>query len=203
MLAGASGVLMMLLAFLPWVEFTSIDVDTLEPDVLPETSIDLRGTETSVFRDTEVIESDAIENEDGWCSCRVDFGDGYFVAFAGALIVACAALAYVTRRDMLFGSLMAVAALGSLFLAGFNALADWQAIAWTEVRATEAVEGSATVFLWALVFVSAIAALCGAILWGIGIGMGEAEDDESKKTPHEQEECPMRNLTTWKNGLDR
>jgi hypothetical protein len=169
---------MLLLAFAPWVEFTSMDVEPAVPIEFAETSIELRGTETSVFRDAETVNSDAIESEDGWCSCRVDFGDGYFVAFAGLLIVASAALAYVTRRDMFFGPLVAVAALGSLVLTGFNALADWQAIAWTESRATEAVEGSPTPYLWALVLVCAIAALCGAVLWGVGIGMAEPEDDE-------------------------
>jgi hypothetical protein len=194
-LAGVSGAVMVLLAFAPWVEFKSIeDEDTAAFDA-PRTSMDLRGTETSRFRDTEVIEIDTIQSKDGWCSCRADFGDGYFVILAGLIVVASAALAFATRRDTLFGALMAVAALGALALSGFNALADWQAIAFTDFRQTEPLDGHATPLLWGLVLVSAIAALCGAILWGVGIGMA-GDDEEDEEDLEYEEEMPER-LNAW------
>jgi hypothetical protein len=179
---------MVLLSFTTWINFTSIeDEDTLEFD-RPSTSIDLRGSETSRLRDTETIEIDTIQEENEWCSCRVGLGDGYFIAFAGLMIVAASALAFVTGRDSTFGAFIAAVGLGSMLLAGFNAFGDWNAIAWTEVRQTEPVEGSATPMLWALVLVSAMAAVTGAVLWAAARGQEEADgedeyDDEYQELP--------------------
>ena len=105
---------------------------------------------------------------------RVGFGDGYFIAFAGLMIVAAAVLAFVTGQDRMFGAFIAAAGWGSMLLAGFNAFGDWNAIAWTEARQTEPVEGSATPMLWALVFVSAWRP-SGAVLWAAARGVDEAE----------------------------
>ena len=88
---------------------------------------------------------------------------------SGLMIVAAAVLAFVTGRDRMFGAFIAAASLGSMLLAGINAFGDWNAIAWTEARQTEPVEGSATPMLWALVFVS-VAAVTGAVLWAAARG---------------------------------
>jgi hypothetical protein len=180
---------MIVLAFTTWINFTSIDEEDTLDSTLPATSIDLAGTETSRLRDTETIEIDTIQEEEEWCSCRVDFGDGYFVAFLGLLVVGAAALAFVTGRDTVFGAFITIAGLGSMLLAGFNAFGEWDALAWTSVRQTEAVEGSATPMLWALVLVSAMAAVCGGVLWASGL---RAEDEEEMEYDDDFEELPER-----------
>jgi hypothetical protein len=72
----------------------------------------------------------------------------------------------------------------TFLLAGFNAIADWKAFAWTPETLTEAVEGSATVWLWLLVSVAGLATVGGAALWTIG-REEDAEDEEDEEAEYD------------------
>jgi len=191
----ACGVTMVLFSFLPWVTFSSIDYGKSEFLTLPDTSISIAGTETSRLRDIETIEANTIQEVDEWCSCRVSFGDGYLVAVMGLAVLAASALAFLRGRSGAAGSMTTVASGIALIIAGYNAMADWQAFAWTGVRFTEVVYGTVTPFLWALVVVSAAATVLGAALWSMARleDADELADDTYDDTDYE---IPER-LNAW------
>ena len=155
------GILIAALSLAPWVHFDSpIREDT-------GVAFDLMGTETSRLRDIEVVGTTTIPNEDGWCSCRVDIGDGYGTTVLGVVIALGAAAAWVTSRDDIVSVSGVLLALGALAISGFNAIADWQAFIWTRTGFTEFATGDTTVWLWLLVAASVIAALASAALWAV------------------------------------
>jgi hypothetical protein len=192
---ASCGVLMVILSFLPWVTFSSIDYGGLDGDYLPGTSISVTGTEISRLRDTETIGTNTIQEVDEWCSCRVSLGDGYLVAALGSVVVAASALAFFSGRSGAAGSMATVASGSALIMAGYNAMADWQAFAWTRERQTEVLDGAVTPFLWALVALSAAATVLGGALWSMARfeGSGELLDDEYDDTDYE---IPER-LNAW------
>jgi hypothetical protein len=190
------GFLMIALSFLPWVSFSSIDVEVLSPVNLPDTSIPIAGTETSRLRDTEVITTTTIREEDEWCSCRVAFGDGYITAALGLAIVGAAAVAFFTGRAGIAGSVGAVAGLISLLLTGYNAMGIWEAFAWTTERHSEVLEGTITVGLWALVAVSGLASIIGVALFTLA-RRAEAEDEDYVEYEEDAEDYPPERLNAW------
>lgn len=189
------GALMVILSFFPWLTFSSIDYGGLDEGYLPGTSISINGTETSRLRDIETIDANTIQEVDKWCSCRVSFGDGYLVAALGAVVVASSAFTFLSNRSGAAGSMATVASGAALIVAGYNAMADWQAFAWTEERQTEVLDGAVTPFLWALVALSAAATVLGAALWSMARleGAGEPLDDEYDEADYE---IPER-LNAW------
>jgi hypothetical protein len=179
-LLAICGVLIVVLSFLPWLSFSSIDTDSLEPQIFPDTSIDIAGTETSRLRDIETIERDTIQEVDEWCSCRVDFGDGYVTAIFGLVITAAAGLAWFAGRTGPAASIATVASAITLAIAAYNAFGEWNAFAWTEERHTEALEGTVTPFLWLLVASAALAMVAGVALWTIARQEIEDEFEEDE-----------------------
>jgi hypothetical protein len=156
---AGSGLLIFALSFLPWLHFQS---EGLEGSGLG-VSIHLAGTETSRLRDLEVINIDTVQEEDGWCSCRVDFGDGFLTAGLGILIVAGAGLALLWRRYVPGAAAAVTGGLLALAVGGFNAIADWQALAWTEGRHLEAVSGSVQPALLVLVIIAGVASVISVV----------------------------------------
>lgn len=186
---AACGTLMVLFSFLPWVTFSSIDYDGSEFVTLPDTSISITGTETSRLRDIETIDANTIQEVDEWCSCRASFGDGYLVAALGSVVVVASALAFFSGRSGAAGSIATVASGVALIVAGYNAMADWQAFAWTQERQTEVLDGVVTPFLWALVVVSAVATVLRVALWSMARledtsePLGDEDDDTDYEIP--------------------
>jgi hypothetical protein len=175
---GVGGLLIVALSFLPWVRFTSIPLDDSSLSQTPDTSVTISGAETSRLRDLEVIGLNTVKEEDGWCSCRVGFGDGYVTAAMGLVLVAAAGLAFLAGRERPAASVSAAGSLAALLIAGFNAIADWQALAWTELRHLEAVQGTVQPALIALVVAGAAGAVLAATAWTLAPPADEWEEDE-------------------------
>lgn len=169
------GLLMIALSFLPWVEFHS---GTFEGDTGEKVSLNLSGTHTSRWRDLETLGPSDPKEESGWCSCYVGAGDGYLTAGLGAGLIAIAAFGWWTKLDRpasIFGGVVSLTALG---IAGFDALADWQAIIYSNLQGLEAVEGSIQPALIALLAVSAIAALLSGLALGLAWLYDEPDDED-------------------------
>jgi hypothetical protein len=186
---------MVLLSLLPWVTFSSIEIDSMDSGLLPDTSISISGIETSRLRDTETIGRNTIQEVDEWCSCRVSFGDGYLVAALGSAVAAASTLAFFSGRSGAAGSMATVASGIALLVAGYNAMADWRAFAWTDERQTEVLDGAVTPFLWALVGVAALATIMGVALWSMVRleDVDELTDDDYEDSDYEMPE----RLNAW------
>jgi hypothetical protein len=185
LLAGIAvcGLLIVALSFLPWVRFTSVPLEAsnviaIEGQIPDDTSITISGAETSRLRDLEVIGLNTVKEEDGWCSCRVGFGDGFITAAMGLVLVAAAGLALLAGRDRPAAALSAGASLSAMILAGLNAIADWQALAWTQQRHLEAVDGTVQPALIALVAAGAAGAVLAAAAWTLAPPAEEWDEDE-------------------------
>lgn len=170
------GLLIVALSFLPWVKFQS---GTFAGDTGEKVTIAISGTHTSRWRDLDKIgRNDAIE-EDGWCSCHVSTGDGYLTAGLGAMLVAIAAFGWWSELDRPASIAGGIISLGALGIAGFDAIADWQAIIYTNLQRLEAVEGSIQPALIALLAVSAVAAVLSGLALGFAWLYDQADDDEA------------------------
>jgi hypothetical protein len=171
------GLLVIVLSFLPWVKFHS---GTFEGDTGAKVTITLSGTHTSRWRDLDEIgRNDAIE-EDGWCSCHVGAGDGYFTAGLGAVLVLIAAFGWRSELDRPASIAGGIVSLGVLGLSGFDAIAAWQAIIYTNLQRLEAADGSIQPALLAVVAASAVA----AVLSGLALGFAwlyDQPDDEDEE----------------------
>jgi hypothetical protein len=173
------GLLIAVLSFLPWVKFESVEI---AGDTSPKASIDLAGIHTSRWRDLEELDRDTPQ-EDGWCSCRVGFGDGWLTAGLGLLLVAIAAGGWYIEHDRAASVAGGLVALGVLSIAGFDAIADWQAIIYTNIQGLEAAEGSVQAPLIVLLLTAAVA----AVLAGLALGFAWLYDDPT----YEDEEDEM------------
>ncbi|MEO8457857.1 MAG: hypothetical protein ABI559_08600, partial [Chloroflexota bacterium] len=152
------------LSFLPWLHFNSV---TIEGDTSPLASVSLSGTHTSRWRDLEEIGRDDVQNVDGWCSCRVSLGDGYFTALLGLVVVLIAAGGWYFGHDRAAAMAGIMASVGALALAGFNAVAGWNAYIWTNAQQFEFANGSLQPALVLLVIAAVLAALASAFIWGL------------------------------------
>lgn len=175
------GVLISLLSFAPWVEFHSIDAEGVTPDA-PKASVTANGTSLSRWRGAESLLETEVEEENGWCSCRVALGDGYLTASLGVLLVAAAAIAFIRRIDGPMALVSLAASVGTLGLAGYNGVAEWNAYVWTNLQNLEAAKGSIQPALYALIFVSALAAVASGLLWGAGAEMHEEMLEEEENS---------------------
>lgn len=191
-LAAMCGVVIALLSFASWVHFSTIDYDETGGEAINPVSIELKGYETARARDREELTRGQVLEEEGWCSCRVSFGDGFITAGLGAFVLVTAAGALATSRDRPFAIFMIGASVGSFLLAGYNALGQWHAIVWTRAGQTEFVSGSVEPALWALVVVSTIGAVLGAALWTLARATEEDEWDEE-----DFEEEQVGTLNAW------
>ena len=173
------GLLVILLSFLPWVQFHS---GTFEGDTGEKVTLTLSGTHTSRWRDLDRIGRNDAKEEDRWCSCRVGLGDGYFTAALGAGLVAIGAFGWRTKLDRTASIAGGIVSLTALGVAGFDAIADWQAIIYTNLQRLEAVDGSIQPAVIALVAVAGLAAvLCGLAL-GFAWLIDQADDEENEMT---------------------
>jgi len=182
------GLLVIGLSFAPWLNFEG----TIAAADGSRTSFDLNGTDVSRLRDLESVGRQDIEEKDGWCSCRVDLGDGYFTALLGLGLLTVVGLNVLTggnRPAALFAVTVSVGALG---LTGWNAVADWGALTYSPDALLEEVEGSPTAWLWLLVAVEVAAAVLGTVLWVI---VREADEDYDE---YEDGEGPLpEGLNGW------
>jgi hypothetical protein len=176
--AGICGGVIILLSFASWIHFSTIEYEETGGEAINPVSIDLAGTETARSRDRENLLAGDVPEEENWCSCQVDFGDGYVTAGLGAFVIVSAAGALATRRDRVFAMGIIAGSLGALLLAGYNALGEWHAIAWTRLGQTEFVDGSVEPALWALLLVAVISTVTGAALWTHALLEEEDEWDE-------------------------
>lgn len=176
------GLLVIALSFLPWLEFRS---GTFEGDTGEKVTLTLSGTHTSRWRDIESLGRDTAREEDGWCSCYVSAGDGYLTAALGVVLVAIAAFGWRSELDRpasIAGGIVSLAALG---IAGFDAIADWQAIIYTNLQRLEAAEGSIQPALVALLGTAAVAAVLSGLALGFAWLYDDPEDDEEEMTEDE------------------
>ncbi len=182
------GLAVVVLSVLPWVTFEN----RLQSEFVPEVNTSFSGLDISRSRDIEDRALAEAPHAEGWCSCDVTIGDGFFTAALGLLVIASAGIARLGSRPALGGGAAALAALAVVALAGFDAVADWNAIVWTTQPVVT--DGTVQPALFALIAVGAIAAIDGSALWTMS--RGTAYDDEEAYDYDEDEE-PMEGTEAW------
>jgi hypothetical protein len=156
------GLLMIGLSFLPWVRFHSL---TFEGDTSPQASVTFTGAHISRWRDLDSLGRNDVKSVDGWCSCDVTLGDGYLTAGLGLAVVTVALAGWFTGRDRAAAIAGIVAAISALGLAGFDAIASWNAYIWTTAQDMEAAKGTLQPALILLVIACMAAALFSGAAW--------------------------------------
>jgi len=184
------GLAVVVLSVLPWVTFES---RFERPDPLPEVSASFTGLDISRSRDIEDLEEADLPQNDGWCSCDVAIGDGYFTAALGLLIIASAGIARLGERPALGGSAAALAGLAVVALAGYNAIADWSALVYGGILPF-ITDGTVQPALYALIAVGAIAAIDGSALWAIS---HEPEPTDEEAYDYDEDEEPTEGTEAW------
>ncbi len=121
------GLAVVVLSFLPWLTFEN----RIQSGFVPEVSTSFSGLDISRSRDIESLAQTEAPHDEGWCSCDVAIGDGYFTAALGLLLIASAGIARLGGRPALGGGAATLAGLAVVAIAGFDAVADWSAIIWT------------------------------------------------------------------------
>ena len=188
------GLLVILLSFLPWVKFHS---GTFEGDTGAKVTITLSGTHTSRWRDLDEIGRNDAKEEDGWCSCYVSTGDGYLTAFLGAALVAIAVFGWRSELDRPASIAGGIISLGALGISGFDAIADWQAIIYTNLQRLEAADGGIQPALLAVVAASALAAVLSGLALGFAWLYDQPENDEEEETMIEDEQTMNGGSESW------
>ncbi len=183
------GLAVVVLSFLPWVTFEN----RFElPDPLKGVSASFSGLDISRSRDVEILAQAEAPHDEGWCSCDVAIGDGYFTAALGLVLIASAGIARLGGRPALGGGAAALAGLAVVALAGYNAIADWNAIIWTSDPVVT--DGTIQVALYALIAVGAIAAIDGSALWAIS---REPEPTDEEAYDYDEDEEPTEGTEAW------
>jgi hypothetical protein len=197
---AACAVLIAVLSFLPWVEF-SYEPSGLDNN-LPSFSFTLDGTEVSRLRGPDYDQpADIVGQETNPCTCRVDAGDGYITAGLGLILLAVAGaglfLPAVSKR--LVAILTIAAALLAFVVAGYNALGDWEGVGAPSFDAEFAnLDGTVQPALWALVAVSIVAAVLGAVMWSLERAAEREEDDfEYDEETSEPEKALTERAEGW------
>lgn len=189
------GLLIALLSFGPWVRFHSLPPDQTNVlggvPAVPEASVRISGTHLSRWRDLESVEAADVKEENNWCSCRVSIGDGYLTALLGLIVAASAGIALATWRDTVVSVAALPAAIIAFGLAGFNAVADWQALLWTDTGALEAVEGTVQPALVLTLVAAAVAAVLAALAASFATALAMADDAAWEEIEDE-----------WEDGLE-
>ena len=184
------GLAVVVLSILPWVEFETRQSTVLGSPLTVSESFS--GLDISRSRDIESVAQAEAPHARGWCSCEVAVGDGYFTAALGLLLVASAGVARFGGRYALGGATAAAAAILVVTLAGYNAVADWNAIVWT--TSPVATDGTVQPALFALIAVGAIAAIDGSAAWAMS--RSTAFDDE-EAYDYDEDEHPIEGRETW------
>ncbi len=184
------GLAVVVLSVLPWVTFETRQSTTLPGPVIVSESFS--GLDIGRSRDIESTFEAEAPHAEGWCSCEVAVGDGYFTAALGLVLIASAGIARLGGRPALGGGAAALAALAIVAVAAFDAVADWNAIIWT--TSPVITDGTVQPALYALIAVGGIAAIDGSAAWTMS--RGTAYDDEEAYDYDEDEE-PMEGSETW------
>jgi len=184
------GLAVVILSFLPWVTFETRTNSQLPGS--PEVSADFSGLDISRSRDIENITEAEAPHAEGWCSCEVAAGDGYFTAALGLVLIASAGIARIGGRPALGGGAAVLAALAAVGVAGFDAVAGWNAIIWTSIPV--ATDGTVQPALYALIAAGAIAAIDGSALWAIS---RTAEPTDEEAYDYDEDEEPMEGTEAW------
>lgn len=172
------GAVVILLSFMPWVEFTpeeNADIPELRED--PIFSLD--GTELSRIRGPVTFDETADQDAPA-CSCRSDFGDGYLVAILGGVTIAAAGLALFVRGAARSVVLVAMlASVGAFSIAGYNAIAIWEGVGRADLSDQFTnLDGDVMPALYALTALAALGAvLGGAVLATLARPAPEETDD--------------------------
>ncbi len=182
------GLAVVVLSFLPWVTFEN----RIQGGFAPEVSTSFSGLDISRSRDVEVVAQAEAPHDIGWCSCDVAVGDGYFTAALGLLLIASAGMARIGGRPALGGGAATLAGLAVVGIAGFDAVADWNAIVWT--TSPVATDGTVQPALYALIAVGAIAAIDGAAAW---TKSRAAEPTDEEAYDYDEDEEPMEGTEAW------
>jgi len=201
------GLAVVVLSVLPWVSFENSRPypSFLASGLIPEVSTSFSGLDISRSRDIEsTVEAEAPHAE-GWCSCDVTIGDGYFTAALGLLLVASAGIARFGARYALGGGAAIAAAILIVALGGYNAVPDWNAIIWATGYGSFPVitDGTVQPALYALIAVGAIAAIDGSALWAISRTAEPTDeeaydyDDEGEEEEEDEDEEPMEGTEAW------
>ena len=185
------GLAVVVLSVLPWVTFETRQSTTLPgPAIVSET---FSGLDIGRSRDIESLTQAEAPHAEGWCSCEVTIGDGYFTAALGLVLIASAGIARIGGRPALGGGAAALAALAIIGIAGYNAVADWKAIVHSDGLPL-VTDGTVQPALFALIAVGAIAAIDGSALWAISHA---AEPTDEEAYDYDEDEEPMEGSETW------
>ena len=184
------GLAVVVLSFLPWVTFATRQPSALGTPVIVSESFS--GLDISRSRDIESIAVAEAPHDEGWCSCDVAIGDGYFTAALGLVLIASAGIARLGGRPALGAGTAALAGLAIVGIGGFDAVADWSAIVWTTQPVVT--EGTVQPALFALIAVGAIAAIDGSAVWAMS-HVPEPTDEEAYD--YEEDEDPMEGTEAW------
>ncbi len=184
------GLAVVVLSVLPWITFEN---RFERPDPLPGVSASFSGLDISRSRDIEDLEEADLPQNDGWCSCDVAIGDGYFTAALGLLIIASAGIARLGGKPALGGGAAALAGLAVVALAGYNAIADWSALVYGGIFPFTT-DGTVQPALYALIAVGAIAAIDGSAVWAISHAP-EPTDEEAYD--YEEDEDTTEGTEAW------
>jgi len=106
------GLAVVILSFLPWVTFETRTNSQLPGS--PEVSADFSGLDISRSRDIENITEAEAPHAEGWCSCEVAAGDGYFTAALGLVLIASAGIARIGGSGTVQPALYALIAAGAI-----------------------------------------------------------------------------------------
>ncbi len=184
------GLAVVVLSFLPWVTFAT----RFSGEFVPEVNASFSGAELSPSRDIESIQEAEAPHADGWCSCDVGIGDGFFTGAFGLILIASAGIARLGGRWTLGGGAAALAALAIAGIAAYNAFADWNAIIWTTIPVIT--EGTVQPALFVLIAVGAIAAIDGSAVWAISRSAA-LDDEEAYDDTEDETEDPMEGTEAW------
>lgn len=168
---------MIAFSFLHWVDFGRSDASLFE--TVPPPAFSLDGTETSRIQGANSVES-ATDAAVNGCTCRAGFGDGYYVAILGGIVLLAAAAVVFTRIDVrVLMGVAIVAGLAAFTIAGYNAIADWQGVGRaTQSQPLQNLDGSVRAELYLLTAVSGLAAVLGAGLLATMAREPEFEEEE-------------------------
>lgn len=195
---AACALVIVAFSFLHWVDFGRADADLFEGGLPPSFSLD--GTEISRIQGANSIESATDATVNG-CTCRAGFGDGYYVAILGTIVLVMAAAALLTAIDLrLLMAVAIIASLAAFTIAGYNAIADWQGVGRaTQMQPLQNLDGEVRAELYLLVAAAGLAAVLGGAVLATAARPApeyEPDEDETDET-NEQSQTPEEVNEAW------
>lgn len=152
------GALVLVLSFMPWVEFTHVFGG--------DPWFSLKGTELSRMRGAVTLD-EALDQASDACTCRNDFGDGYVVAMLGGITFGTGAVALLVRgatRPLVAVGILA--SIGAFAISGYNAIAIWEGIGRTgEFLSFQELDGEVRPELYSATAAAGLAAILGGAVF--------------------------------------